>query len=277
MHGFLTRDGIDPQELRQIARNELARYPGVQLRRGRITRVERRPDGLFSVHLPRKRTAVARKLLIATGVMDVLPPLAGIERFWGHSVHQCPYCDGWEIRNAAVAVYGKRHRAMEMARAMTAWTSDIVICSNGASGLDPSQRKALARNGIRINEKRISTLAGEGTRLRELVFTDGTRLARSALFFDMPTRPQADLAQQLGCSLTSDGGIRSGRYEATDVPGVFVAGNITKDVQLSIVAAAEGTRAAFGINQSLTREDFTRRATGTRRIQHPAAHPVEHE
>lgn len=107
-----------------------------------------------------------------------------------------------------------------------------------------------------------------------VVFKSGRRLPRRALFFDTPCVPQSDLARKLGCQLTQKGGIRCSRYEATRVPGVFVAGNILKDVQLAIVAAAEGTRAAFGIIRSLTREDFERRATGVQRVEHP---PVDDE
>jgi pyruvate/2-oxoglutarate dehydrogenase complex dihydrolipoamide dehydrogenase (E3) component len=90
------------------------------------------------------------------------------------------------------------------------------------------------------------------------------------MFFDTPSHPQSDLAKSLGCGFAHHGGVLCGEYEATRVPGVFVAGNIIRDVQLSIVAAGEGARAAFGINRSLTREDFERRATGARRIEHPA-------
>ena len=94
-----------------------------------------------------------------------------------------------------------------------------------------------------------------------MVFRDGDELQRSALFFDTPSHEQSDLAQLLGCEFTHAGGIKCGEYEATSVPGVFAAGNIIRDVQLVIVAAAEGTRAAFGINRALTREDFAMRSS----------------
>jgi thioredoxin reductase len=212
----------------------------------------------------------SRKLLIATGVFDHLPKLDGIEQLFGTSVFQCPYCDGWEMRDAPIAVYGKRRRGFEMARAMTAWSRDIVLCTDGAARHSPTQRTHLQRNGIRVIENRIERLEGTRGQLREIVFRGGQRLKRSALFFDTPSSHQSKLAEALGCQFTRHGGIKCGQHEATSVPGVFVAGNIIKDVQLVIVAAAEGTRAAFGINRALTREDFDRRATGSRRIQHPA-------
>jgi thioredoxin reductase len=155
-----------------------------------------------------------------------------------------------------------------MARAMTAWTQDLALCTDGPSRLSREARTHLERNGVQLIEDRILRLVGSRGKLREIWFAGGRKLARSALFFDTTTSGQSQLAQSLGCRFNARGGIECGKYEASSVPGVFVAGNIIKDVQLSIVAAAEGARAAFGINRALTREDFERRATGIRRVQH---------
>jgi thioredoxin reductase len=173
------------------------------------------------------------------------------------------------MRGKALAAYGHHRRGFEMARALTAWTRDIVLCTDGRANFTSAQRRHLARNGITLREERIASLEGQRGRLKAIRFRDGETLAREGLFFDTPSRPQSTLADSLGCRYARHGGILCGEYEATSVPGVFVAGNILRDVQLSIVAAAEGARAAFGINRALTREDFERRATGTRRIEHP--------
>jgi thioredoxin reductase len=270
MHGFLTRDGIPPDQFRRLARKELSRYPSVEFRAVEVTAASRNRDGHFSVTIAKGRRVRSRKMLIATGVFDQLPKLDGIEQFFGTSVFQCPYCDGWEMRDAPIAVYGKRRRGLEMARAMTAWSDNIVLCTDGAARLSATERTHLQRNGIAVFEERIERLEGARGKLREIVFRGGRRLKRSALFFDTPCNSQSKLAETLGCQFARHGGIKCGQHEATSVPGVFVAGNIIKDVQLVIVAAAEGTRAAFGINRALTREDFERRATGSRRIQHPS-------
>ncbi|MGZ8992830.1 MAG: NAD(P)/FAD-dependent oxidoreductase [Burkholderiaceae bacterium] len=270
MHGFLTRDDIAPSEFRSLALKELERYENVKVWSGEVTDVEHEPNGRFRVLLDDDRWDVTRKLLIATGVQDQVPDLPRIEEFWGKSVHQCPYCDGWELRGAPIAVYGKRSRGVEMARAITAWTSDIALCTDGPAGLKPSDREHLARNGVELIEDRIVELAGTDGQLDAVIFQSGRRLPRRALFFDTPCFSHTEIARKLGCQMTRKGGIRCGRYEATSVPGVFVAGNIIKDVQLAIVAAAEGTRAAFGINRSLTREDYERRATGEQNVEHPS-------
>jgi thioredoxin reductase len=268
MHAYLSRDGIPPAEFREIALAELERYTNVTMRDDSVTAAERLPEGGFAVRFESGDRVPCRKLLLATGVLDELPPIPDIEDYFGVSVFPCPYCDGWECRDKPIAVFGEGKRGFEMARAMTAWSSDLLLCTHGRPP-SRAQQAALAANGIRVETTRILHLEGTDGRLERIHFEDGRRIERSALFFDTPSHSQSHLAASLGCQFSSSGGVRCGRYEATSVPGVFVAGNILRDVQLSIVAAAEGARAAFGINRALTREDFAWRASGTVHVDHP--------
>ena len=268
LHAYLTRDGVPPAEFLDMARAGLAAYPGVEIRRCTVAGAER-AGRQFVLRLADGTQARARKLLLATGVRDELPRIEGIEEFYGRTVHHCPYCDGWESRDEPIAVYGRRSRAFEMSRAMTAWSDDIVLCSDGAAGLTTEQKRQLARNGVRIIEERILRLAGSDGQLDAIVFAGGRRLARRRMFFDLPSHAQSELPRQLGCRMRRDGSVHCSGYEATDVPGVFTAGNVAGDVQLVVFAAAEGAKAAFGINLSLTREDFELNATGRRIVEHP--------
>ncbi len=268
MHGFLTRDGISPADFAALARAELAAYPTVTCRRAEVT--QGGPGGAAVRMEVAGEVLHARKLPIATGVEDHLPAIEGVAELFGTSVFQCPYCDGWEFRGQRLGVYGKGNRGMEMARALTAWTGDIVLCTDGPSRFSTEQRQHLESNGVRLVEQKVRRLDAEEGRLSAIVFADGSRIGRDALFFDTPSSGQSDLTEQLGCRFNRVGGVLCGKYEATSVPGVYVAGNIIRDVQLSIVAAAEGASAAFGINRALTREDFERRATGETHVEHTA-------
>jgi thioredoxin reductase len=272
IYGFLTRDGMAPADFRKTARLELQRYRNINRAKAKVCEARKLADGTFKVRVGRL-TVRSRKLLIATGVVDQLPEIAGIEAFFGTSVFQCPYCDGWELRGAPVAVYGKAQSALEIARSLTGWTHDIALCTHGRTTLSADDRRSLHRNNIRIFEKPITALRGVGGKLEAIEFQDGGVLERSALFFDTTCTGRSKLAESLGCQFNRRGGIRCGQYEATSVAGVFVAGNVVKDVQLSIVAAGEGARAAFGINRALTREDFDRRAFGVQRVEHPSMTP----
>jgi len=256
MHGFISRDGIAPTEFAAVARRELERYPPIHYEAVEVTDAIPTQQG-FAVSVG-SRTVQARKLLLATGLTDELPAIEGVEALFGISVFQCPYCDGWEYRDRQVAVYGTHDRGFEMARALSAWSRDIVLCTDGSAGLREDQRQQLAANAIALVEQRVSRLESRHGTLRYIVFADGSRIARDVMFFDLPSHGQSDLARRLGCTFTSQGGVRCDKHEATAVPGVYVAGNITRNVQLSIVAAAEGATAAFGINHALTQEDFER-------------------
>jgi thioredoxin reductase len=272
MHAFLTREGVAPREFLKMARDGLSPYPGVEFRHCVVESVT--PRGrTFVLRFNGGAEEQCRKLLLATGVRDEVPRIAGIDEFYGKTVHHCPYCDGWESREEPIAVYGRRNRAFEMSRALTAWSNDIVLCTHGASGLNAEQKRQLARNGVRIVEEKIERLVGRDGQLEAIVFHGGRRLARRRLFFDLPSHAQSDLSRQLGCRIRRDGSVHCSGYEATDVPGVFIAGNIAGDVQLVIFAAAEGAKAAFGINRSLTREEFELNATGRRIVEHPTDEP----
>lgn len=275
MHGYLSRDGEPPSQFREIARGEIARYPTVQLRDEAVVQADRISEDRFRVRLEGGDEVRARKILLASGLMDELPKIPDIEAFFGTSVFPCPYCDGWELRGQPIAVLGHGTRALEMARALTAWTNDILLCTEGRPRFSRVDRAALAANQIDIESSPIARLEGVDGRLEHVVFKNGRSVPRVALFFDLPCRPQSDLARLLGCEFTPSGGVRCGRYEATSVPGVFVAGNILKDVQLSIVAAAEGARAAFGINRALTREAFNARRGAAPHVEHPGPETPE--
>jgi thioredoxin reductase len=272
MHGFVSRDGVDPNAFRAIARNQLRNYPNVEFEAVEVTRIAASGTGRFEFDTPRGGLQTARKVLLATGVFDQLPELPGIDPLFGVSVHPCPYCDGWEMKDRRIAVYGRGQRGFEMARAMTAWVTEMVLCTDHDGRLTPIQLAELKANNIEVVTEKIERLVGDGSQLQAIRFTSGREIPCEALFFDTPCHPQSDLAKQLGCRMTRSGAIHCGEYEASSTPGVFVAGNILKDVQLSIVAAGEGARAAFGINRSLTREDFARRAGGFRAASGDSAH-----
>jgi thioredoxin reductase len=272
VRGFLTRDGATQNHFRELGRQQLRRYRNVRFKCAQVTGVQSRADH-FRIKIAGGFVS-ARKVLLATGVFDKLPTIAGIDSYFGKTVLPCPYCDGWEMRGKSIAVYGKGSRGFEMARAMTAWSSTITLCTNGPSRLNARQLMLLKTNGIKVLSDRIAKLVGSNGQLSRLAFKDGSSLAVDALFFDTPCTQQSALAEQAGCLLTRDGRVTCDEFTATSVPGIFAAGNVLKGVQLSIVAAGDGARAAFGINRELTREDFLqgprRRSDGRLREQRNA-------
>lgn len=257
LHGFLSRDGIDPQELLRIGRKQLEPYASVAFRDVEVVDASRESSG-FRVTLTGGDEMRSRMLLVATGVVDRLPEFEGAERFYGRGLYHCPYCDGWEVRDRRLAAYGKRSLAVELAIELTSWSDDIMLFTDGRSEIAEEKRARLRELGIPVVKKRIAGVDGAGEQLRAVILKDGTAIERDALFFKTAFRQRSDLCERLGCAFTESGAVDTGAYESTNVPGLYVAGDASKHVQLAIVAAAEGAGAAFAINNALTAEDTRR-------------------
>jgi thioredoxin reductase len=255
LHGYLTRDGIAPAEFLRIAREEVARYPSVQFHGGKIVDA-RRTSGGFTVECARGLRFNTRKLLLATGVVDELPPLEGLPELYGRSVHHCPYCDGWEWRDQPLAVYGRGESGSALAVGLTVWSDDVVLCSDGPCELSEKEEEVLARVGIEIREEPIVRLEGNAGMLEQIVFASGPPLTRSALFFGSAQHQRSPLAEKLGAEFNDKGTVDTGVCESTNVPGLYVAGDSSKEAQFVIVAASEGSQAAMAINKALLKDEL---------------------
>jgi len=256
LHGYLTRDGIDPREFRAIGRRELTPYTTVSLRDIAATDAQCETGGRFKVTLADGLIVHSRKLLVATGVCDNLPEIPGIQEMYGRSVFHCPYCDGWEVRDQSIAIYGKEQRGVGLSLELTVWSRDLVLCTDGPGGLTEDDRVRLARNGVRIREERVTELQGRDGMLERVVFESGEPLPRRAMFFSAGQFQRSEFAVRLGCEVNDKGTVRTGKYESTHLPGLYVAGDASRAVQWVIVAAAEGAEAAFAINTDLIQEDL---------------------
>lgn len=257
LHGYLSRDGIHPAELLRLGREELRRYDTIEVRHVEVRDAwSARDSHGFEVALADGSLAPCRKLLLATGVVDQLPDIEGIRAFYGRSVFHCPYCDGWEVRDQPLAIYGRGEGGKGLALELTAWSRDLVLCTDGPADIEAEDLKRLTRQGIAVHQERIARLEGTDGVLERIVFADGAVLLRRALFFSTGQHERSPLAERLGCAFTEHGTVRTGEYETTNVPGLYVAGDASRRVQMVIVAAAEGAQAAFAINTALLKEEL---------------------
>jgi thioredoxin reductase len=255
LHGYLTRDHVNPKEFLRIAREELARYETVEVRDVEVTTAVCE-EGAFHVTTAAGDELRARKLLLATGVVDNVPAIEGLHELYGSSVFHCPYCDGWEVRGQRIAIYGRGERGRGLALELTAWSRDLVLLTDGPSEIEADEVARLKRNGIAVREDRIARLEGEDGVLHRVVFTSGEALACRALFFTTGQEQRSHLATALGCEFNDKGTVMTGKYETTHLPGLYVVGDASRAVQWVIVAAAEGAEAAFSINQALIKDDL---------------------
>jgi thioredoxin reductase len=256
LHGYLTRDGIAPADFLRLARAELGQYHSVRIRDEEVSAAECRPGVGFNVTLQSGETVLARKLLLATGVVDNLPDIPGFRELYGRSVFHCPYCDGWELCDQPLAIYGRGARGVGLSLELTAWSRDLALCTDGPAEIEADDRVRLKRNGITIREERVAALEGSEGALFRVVFESGPALERRALFFTTGQYQRSDLLERLGCVFNDKGTVRTGKYETTHLPGLFVAGDASRAVQWVVVAASEGAEAAFAINTDLLNEDL---------------------
>jgi thioredoxin reductase len=260
VNGFISRDGLDPAELRRIATEELHRYPTVQLRDTEII-AARSEDGSFAVTLADGTLERARKVILATGVIDELPPIPGLDAVWGTAAFHCSYCDGYELHDQPLALLDSGATAGLQALVLRDWSRDLVLCTNGRSELTPEDRVRLSAAGVAVREQPITRLEpiGEGVRI---VFGDEGSLERRAIFTRPPTRQRSDLAAELGCKTLEDGSIEVNDFGQTTVPGVYAAGDMAKRPTMpfpaaqAIHAASAGGIAAVGSHRELAWNDI---------------------
>jgi thioredoxin reductase len=256
IHGLLGHEGKPPEAFLRSARHELGNYKTVAVRKTRVTDVI--PEGFeFRFVCEDGTLGVAAKVLLATGIADEVPELPGIESLYGISVHHCLYCDGFEYSGKALAAYGKGDKGVDLAVMMKHWSADVMVCSDGTEPSEHARRK-LARHNISIRTEKIETLVGEEGSLRSIKFVSGPDIDRVGMIFATGCNQASDLSERLGCERDKKGGVVTDAVsEETSVPGLYVAGDASRDVLLVAVAIGEGAKAAVAINKSLLlREGF---------------------
>lgn len=256
VHSFFSRDGIKPAELLRIGREQLRPYDSVEFRSIEVADAKRLEDGGFEVVLDDGSRLLSRKLLLATGMRDVLPEIGGMEALWGSSVAQCPFCHGWEMRDLPLAVYGDSEEGLHFARDVANWSRDLVLLTDGPAKLDGNDRRRLSDLGIGLEEEKISRLEGEGGELRRIVFQNGDVLVRRGLFLRPKQRQRSVLPEKLGCGFADGGIVETDENGHTGVPGLYAAGDATGQVQQVLIAATKGVFAAVAMNTELLEEDL---------------------
>jgi thioredoxin reductase len=253
VHCYLGLDGIAPSLLRQQGRKEARAY-GVEFVDAEVVaaKCNAENDGeLGCIQLfTSDHEYSAKVVLLATGIVDDLPDIPGLREFYGQSVHHCPYCDGWEHRDQCLAAFGDATSATKLASSLRNWSEQVTACTNGEA-LSESQRQSLEALGIGHRVERIIRLTGQDGQLAEIHFDSGPPLRCDALFFSADKGQRSSLPEMLGCKKNDKGLMETGKKQATDVCGVYLAGDADGDVQFAIVAAAEGAIAATAMHAAL--------------------------
>ncbi|KAB8164224.1 FAD-binding protein [Streptomyces sp. 3MP-14] len=270
-HNYLTRDGAPPAEILAAGRDEVLGYGGEILRPATVTAARRRPDGSFDLDLDldldlrpdqgAARTLTARRLLVATGVVDELPDVPGLAEHWGSAVLHCPYCHGWEVRDQPIAVLATSRLAEHQALLWSQWSDRVTLVTHTAPAPTDEARRRLAARGVTVVEGRATGVATEADgALRGLDLADGGTVDCRAVVVAPRVTARLGALTALGLTPTEvvrDGEVLGTQLDAdpltgrTAVPGVYAAGNAASVHDHVVSAAAAGVRAGALINMDL--------------------------
>jgi thioredoxin reductase len=256
-HGFLTRDGVKPNEFRHLAHQDISKYPSVEIRPTRITDV-RNHEGLFKLVADNGAVVRARTIILATGLKEILPAIVDIRDYYGKSVFSCPYCDGWELKEKPLIVIAEEgQQAFHMAKIVWNWSRDVLVCTNGHATLTPEQKETLQKKAIQVVEDTITALVGKNGMLERVVFASLVESQRQGGFVVPQWTQASGFGALLGCDSNALGAIVTDDFGRTTIPGVYAAGDASVVVPSQlIIAAASGSRAAAGVNMDLTESAF---------------------
>jgi thioredoxin reductase len=274
VHNLLAQDGTPPGELRRIGREQLARYRSVRLREDTVDGAHALAGGGFRLELAGGEGVEARRLLLATGLVDELPAIDGLAALWGRSAFHCPYCHGFEASGLRLAVLGAGPERVRLALQLTRFSDDLVLCTDGEP-LDRDLAELLAAHGVPVRGEPVARFEGDDGRLERIVLEGGEPLDRDAVFIATVLHQRSDLAGRLGCTMLPDGCVEVDEFARTSVPGVYATGDMAHRASLPMPfaavswASASGTLAGAMLDQDLIATDFKLQA-----LQSPPSSPA---
>lgn len=253
-HGFVTRDGISPLELRKLGREEFLGYDEAEHWQTLVTSVTAAEDGfrLDCSYRGEDRSATAGVVLVTTGLQEKLPAIPSLRAYYGTFIHSCIECDAYDKRDQPLAVIGEHPDLAERALLLSQWTDDLVAFTNGADVVTPAEEEHLGRRGIRVERRAIQDVVGDREGLRGVTLVDGETIERSGGFVRPAWSGELGYVAPLGGELDGDGLLVVDGHGRTSVPGLYAAGESTAPgPQQLIVAAGSGARVAATINRDL--------------------------
>jgi thioredoxin reductase len=253
MHGFLSREGLPPGELLAIGRAEVEGYGG-NVVAGAVTALVSEGGSGFTMVLSDGERVSARRLVVATGLRDELPDTPGLRERWARDVLHCPYCHGYEVRDQRLGVLGTSAESVRYAQIVRQWSDDVVYFPPSGM-LTDAERAQLSSRAIEVVEGSVRRVVVEDDRLSSVEMDDGRTVLTSALFVPPRFIPNNELLISIGCDIDDKGWVVSDDTGRTNVPGVWVAGNVANPRAQVITAAGEGSAAAIAINADLVDED----------------------
>lgn len=249
-HGVFGHDGTNPREILEKARKQVLSYPTIRILTGEAQQVVAGPRG-FTTTLASGEELESARMVLAYGIADELPPIAGIRERWGSSVLHCPYCHGFEFRDRRLGVLYLSPMSLHQAALVSEWGPTTLLLDGHE--ISEEEEQALRARGVGIENGVVQSVEGEGVELSGVALENGRRIELDALYIGPRNHLNSDIAEKLGCDREEGPlGIRilvNGEQE-TSVRGVYAAGDITRFGHNVTAALADGVMAATAIHRS---------------------------
>ncbi|MCC5612643.1 NAD(P)/FAD-dependent oxidoreductase, partial [Nostoc sp. CHAB 5834] len=254
-HNFITQDGEVPGEIARKAKAQVLAYTTVTFLNDRATGGQK-TDGGFAITTQANGSLLARKLVFATGMNDLLPDIPGFAECWGISVIHCPYCHGYEVRGQQTAMIANGDRAFHLASLVTNLTPTLTILTSGSASFNAEQMVKLNQRNVKVIDTKIIEIEHHNGRLKQIVFDNGQKRAFDVAYATVPAVQHSDIPASLGCELTDQGQIKVDSFQKTTLPGVFACGDAGYMMRTVASAVFSGNLAGAMVNNELAAEQF---------------------
>lgn len=254
-HNFITHDGKTPKEISDLAKKDVEKYDTVHFYNGTVIKMSESNSG-FAVETASGDIFYAKKLILASGVKDVMPDIPGFAECWGISVLHCPYCHGYEVKNEVTGILSNGEMAFEFSKLIFNMTKSMTLFTNGKAVLSDDQIEKLKQNIISLNENEIEKIEHADGYIQQIIFKNGEIVSLQTLYAKIPFEQNIDASGNLGCELTEQGFIKVDFMQKTNVPGVFACGDNVTMMRSVANAVAQGNFAGAMVNKELSDEAF---------------------
>ncbi|WP_206365316.1 NAD(P)/FAD-dependent oxidoreductase [Sphingobacterium corticibacterium] len=254
-HNFITHDGSIPKDITDRARSQVLAYSTVAFCSGRVISAHRATDG-YSIQVEEGTLYTARKLVLATGVRDLLPDIPGFAESWGKSLIHCPYCHGYEFREKKTGIIVNGEKALHLASLVNNLTDNVTILTNGKADFSEEQTAKLISHGIGIEQEKVVSIEQVNGNIHGVTLTDGRTLDFEALYAAPSFEQHSGIYSDLGCELTESGHIKVDQFQQTTVSGVFACGDCSGMLRSVAYAVATGNIAGAMVNHQMVQDDF---------------------
>lgn len=253
-HNFITQDGKTPKEISNLAKEQVAKYETVRFFNGIVVKTSKNAAD-FNVETESGEKFTAKKIILATGVKDLIPDIDGFSECWGISVIHCPYCHGYEVKGKKTGILSNGDLAFEFSKLVFNLSKDLTLFTNGECTFSEDQTQKFNQNKIVIEEQEIQKIVHSNGQIEKVIFKNGDEKKLEALYAKIPFEQNIN-TEDLQLELTEHGFIKIDHFHKTNVDGVFACGDNTTMMRAVANAVAQGNFTGAIVNKELSEEGF---------------------